>query len=83
MLTESKRVQQVAATRTLWRKLATLLDMPYEQLEKALFDLSAAADNLLDSGDIDKKPNYPLREFLNKLGILYSDKDLFTKQKKE
>jgi hypothetical protein len=73
----------VLRVRALWQKLAKLLDMPYEQLEKALFDLSVASDNLLDSGDIDKAPNYPLREFLSKLGILYSDKDPFKKEKKE
>jgi len=83
-LTEKKRVTKQARTRELWRKLAKLLDMPYEQLEKALFDLSVASDNLLDSGDIDETRNYPsLRKFLSKLGILYLDKDLFKKKKKE
>lgn len=80
---EKARVQRVLRVRALWQKLAKLLDMPYEQLEKALFDLSVASDNLLDSGDIDETPNYPLREFLSKLGVLYSDKDLFAKEKKE
>ena len=77
-MSEKQRVEK------LNRILALLLDMSYEDLQKALFIVYSECDMWLDDVDPNREDyRYPLMHFLDKLGILSEDRYPFEPKWKE